>query len=199
MGHVTEERPVQQDLDVAGAALLPLGLLAGAVHAEQFGAQLQHRLLVNLAVGKLDQRQRDDRLVVRPARSSSSSSAAGSPSSPPVAAAAGGDAEARSTTPAGATVYRTLGSAEISIQHGPYGFRFGQLMFCRGVATDILLGAMNHRQCGQQTPKYPKIRKTANLIHFHLESEVNVSTSSISHCVKPVSPPPSSDADGQGK
>ena len=54
------------------------------------------------------------------------------------------------------TVYRTLGSAEISVQHGPYGFRFGQLMFCRGVATDLLLGVMNHRQCGQQTPKIPQ-------------------------------------------
>ena len=43
----------------------------------------------------------------------------------------------------------------------------------------------------------PKIGKTANLKHLHLKSEVNVSTSrtsNISHCVKPVSPPPSSDA-----
>ena len=97
------------------------------------------------------------------------------------------------------TVYRTLGSAEISVQHGPYGFRFGQLMFCRGVATDILLGVMHHRQCGQQTSKYPQNWKTAILKHFHLESEVNVSTSNSSHCVKPVSSPPSSDAHGRGK
>ena len=53
------------------------------------------------------------------------------------------------------TVYRTLGSAEISVQHGPYGFRFGQLMFCRGVATEFYWGVMNHGQCGQQTPQIP--------------------------------------------
>ena len=60
------------------------------------------------------------------------------------------------TNQATRTVYRTLGSAEISVQHGPYGFRFGQLMFCRGVATDLLLWVKNHRQCGLQTPKLPK-------------------------------------------
>ena len=55
----------------------------------------------------------------------------------------------------GCTVYRTLGSAEISVQHWPYGFRFGQLMFCRGVATEFYWGVMNHGQCGQQTPQIP--------------------------------------------
>ena len=98
-----------------------------------------------------------------------------------------------------ATVYRTLGSAEISVQHGPYGFRFGQLMFCRGVATDLFVGVMNHRQCGQQTPKYLQNKKTANLKHVNFESEGNVSTSNIFRCVRPVSPPPSSDAHGRGK
>ena len=47
---------------------------------------------------------------------------------------------ARHVMPARTTVYRTLGSADISVQHGPYGFRFGQLMFCRGVATEFYWG-----------------------------------------------------------
>ena len=48
--------------------VIPLGLLAGAVHPVEFGAQLQQGLLVGLAVGQLDQRQRDDGLVVRVVR-----------------------------------------------------------------------------------------------------------------------------------
>ena len=69
---------------------------------------------------------------------------------------------------------------------------------CRGVATDLLVGVMNHRQCGQHTLKIPKNRKKANLQHFILESE-DVFHPNIFQCVRRVSPPPSCDAPGCGK
>ena len=54
------------------------------------------------------------------------------------------------------TVYRTLGSAEISVQHGPYGFRFGQLMFCRGAATEFYWGWWIMDNVANKPPKYPQ-------------------------------------------